>query len=238
MTRTHVKICGITNLADAEVAVEAGADLLGFILYPKSPRYVPPATVAQIVQALKAHAPRRSQSAIGHSPLPTPHSPLAPPQFVGVFVNEELATISEILAAADLDYAQLHGDEPPALLAQLPGQTYKALRPASAAEAQKQAREFAPLSTIAQGPRWMVDAYDPQAYGGTGHKADWHVAATLARQYPGLLLAGGLTPDNVTVAIQLVQPWGVDVSSGVEAAPGRKDHAKVRAFVERVKSEH
>ena len=224
----YVKICGITNLADARVAVEAGADLLGFIFYPKSPRYVAPDTVAEIVREI-----RDWRLEIGNRDANLP-SPI--PKFVGVFVNESPARISEILTLAQLDYAQLHGNETPAMLTQLAGRAYKALRPASAEEAVVGADQFARLGPV-DGPRVMIDAYDPNLYGGTGKTADWHVAAALARRYPGILLAGSLTAENVATAMQMVQPWGVDVSSGVEAAPGRKDHAKVRAFVQAAKNQ-
>ena len=222
----YVKICGITNLADARVAVEAGADLLGFIFYPKSPRYVAPDTVAEIVREIR-DGQLGSNSASANLPSSTP-------KFVGVFVNESSARISEILTFAQLDYAQLHGNETPIMLTQLAGRAYKALRPASAEEAVVGADQFARLGP-ADGPRVMIDAYDPNLYGGTGKTADWDVAAALARRYPGILLAGSLTAENVASAMQRVQPWGVDVSSGVEAAPGRKDHAKVRAFVQAAK---
>lgn len=228
MRKIQIKICGITNLADAQVAVEAGADLLGFILYAKSPRYVAPETVAQIIQQLKELREGQPNQQTAAS------SPSAGPQFVGVFVNEPVERIRTILALTGLDYAQLHGDETPEMVQQLAGHSYKALRPASAAAAQSESTRFAPFG-IVSGPALMIDAYDPHAYGGTGQQADWHAAAAVARQHPGLLLAGGLTPDNVAAAIQTVQPWGVDVSSGVEAAPGRKDHARVRAFVEAVR---
>lgn len=224
----YVKICGITNLADARVAVEADADLLGFIFYPKSPRYVAPETVAEIVREI-----RDWRLEIGNRDANLP-SPI--PKFVGVFVNESTARINEILALAQLDYAQLHGNETPAMLTQLAGRAYKALRPASAEEAVVGADQFARLGPV-DGPRVMIDAYDPNLYGGTGKTADWHVAAALARRYPGILLAGSLTAENVATAMQMVQPWGVDVSSGVEAAPGRKDHAKVRAFVQAAKNQ-
>ncbi len=224
----YVKICGITNLADARVAVEADADLLGFIFYPKSPRYVAPETVAEIVREI-----RDWRLEIGNRDANLP-SPI--PKFVGVFVNESPARISEILTLAQLDYAQLHGNETPAMLTQLAGRAYKALRPASAEEAVVGADQFARLGPV-DGPRVMIDAYDPNLYGGTGKTADWHVAAALARRYPGILLAGSLTAENVATAMQMVQPWGVDVSSGVEAAPGRKDHAKVRAFVQAAKNQ-
>lgn len=211
---TNIKICGLTNLTDALVATEAGADLLGFILFPKSPRYVTPETIATIIPEV-----RKVNPAI---------------KTVGVFVNETADRITTVLDQAGLDYAQLHGDETPEWFTSLNGRCYKALRPADAQEAATQAATFAPLSKLA-GLHWMIDAYDPAAYGGTGKRADWQTAAQLAQQYPGLLLAGGLTPENVVQAIAVVQPWGVDVASGVEAEPGRKDHAKVREFVEQVK---
>jgi phosphoribosylanthranilate isomerase len=229
----YVKICGLTNLADARVAIEAGADLLGFIFYPKSPRYVTPDTVAEIVRELRDWRLEISRGAIDlESPISKPQSPI--PKFVGVFVNESPARISEILTFAQLDYAQLHGNETPAMLTQLAGRAFKVLRPTSAEEAVADANQFAPLGTF-DGPRLLIEAYDPNLYGGTGKTADWHVSATLARRHPGLLLAGSLTTENIAAAIQTVQPWGVDVSSGVEAVPGRKDHAKVRAFVQAAK---
>lgn len=215
MIMTNIKICGLTNLDDALVATNAGADLLGFIFFAKSPRYVTPETVATIIPAVRA-----TNLAI---------------KTVGVFVNTTAAQIAEIVAATGIDYVQLHGDETADWFIALPNRCYKALRPADANAAVAQAATFAPLSQI-DGPRWMIDAYEPTAYGGTGKRADWHVAAGLAQHHPGLLLAGGLTPDNVMQAIRTVQPWGVDVASGVEAEPGRKDHRKVREFVQVVKS--
>ncbi len=225
---TKVKICGITNTEDARVAVDAGADLLGFILYPKSPRYVEPAKIAEIVTKIKDRRPKTGANADLQSSIFTP------PLFVGVFVNEPLDTVQSILDAAGLDLAQLHGDEGPEMLAQLPGRAYKALRPATAEQALAEAKQFA-VESDGQRPGLMIDAYDPKEYGGTGKRTDWHVAATLADQYPGLLLAGGLTPDNVAEAVRIVGPWGADVSSGVEAEPGVKDHDKVRAFVRAVR---
>ncbi|MCB0071276.1 MAG: phosphoribosylanthranilate isomerase [Caldilineaceae bacterium] len=215
-TPVQVKICGITNVDDALVAVDAGADLLGFILYPKSPRYVTPPQIAVIIAAVRTQVPDDA----------------AGPRCAGVFVNATAAEIRAIIAQTGLDLAQLHGDEPAALLDELAGRAYKALRPADAAQAVREAAVYARAGT----PGLLVDAYDPAEYGGTGKKADWHAAAALAAQHPGLLLAGGLTPDNVAAAVQTVQPWGVDVASGVEAAPGRKDHAKVRAFVAAAKA--
>ncbi len=215
---THVKICGLTNLTDALVAAEAGADLLGFIFFPKSPRNVTPETVAAIIPAVRQSNPMIKT--------------------VGVFVNERADRIATIVEQTGLDYVQLHGDETVDWFTSLNGRCYKALRPADAQEAATQAATYAPLSTL-DGLRWMLDAYDPNAYGGTGKRADWRAAAQLARQYPGLLLAGGLTAENVAQAIGVVHPWGVDVASGVEAEPGRKDHAKVREFVaQAIKASH
>ena len=212
----RVKICGLTNLEDAQVAMEAGADLLGFIFYEKSPRYVDPRTVASIVSALKP-APR--------SPLPARRSPL----FVGVFVNPSLEQVTRMLTYCDLDLAQLHGEEDPQLLALLAKRAFKALRPRSVVEAEADASRYARFGP-GGGPDLLVDAYHPDSRGGTGQAGDWNLAAGLARQYR-LLLAGGLTPGNVAHAVRQVRPWGVDVASGVEAAPGRKDHTQVRTFI-------
>ncbi|HXF62442.1 MAG TPA: phosphoribosylanthranilate isomerase [Caldilineaceae bacterium] len=213
-----VKICGLTNLADAEAAVEAGADLLGFIFYPKSPRYVSPETVQTIVAALRAGG-RGDQA-------PRPFT-------VGVFVNTPTDEIAAILAQTGLDYAQLHGDEPASALAALNGRGFKALRPTVADLALAQAADYAPYPAPVA-PQLLVDGYTA-AYGGAGVRADWSIAAQVAAAYPRLLLAGGLDPDTVHLAIGQVRPWGVDVSSGVEASPGRKDPAKLRAFIAAVR---
>lgn len=215
---TIVKICGLTNLTDAEVAVEAGADFLGFIFYPKSPRYVAPETVRAILTSLTAHADAH--------PLP---------RTVGVFVNTPAGQVQAVLADTGLDYAQLHGDETPHDLAALTGRGFKALRPRALEDALDQAARFAPYPH-ASAPQLLLDAFSPTAYGGTGHRADWEIAAQLARLHPRLLLAGGLDPANVAEALVTVRPWGVDISSGVETAPGRKDHDKVRAFLAAVRS--
>ena len=225
-----VKICGITNIEDALVAIDAGADLLGFILYPKSPRYVEPGQIAEIVAKVKEQRSKNDLAAGAD----LRSSSFTFPLFVGVFVNEPLAKVGEIMDLAELDYAQLHGDEGPEMLAALAGRAYKALRPASSEQALADAAHFT-VHSRGEGPRLLVDAYDRRDYGGTGKVADWQVAAELAHRYPGFLLAGGLTPENVADAVRVVRPWAVDVSSGTEAAPGRKDHGKVRQFVTRAK---
>lgn len=215
---TIVKICGLTNLEDALVAAEAGADLLGFILYPKSPRYVAPAVVAEIVAEVRARF-------------------TAPPRCVGVFVNESTAQVLATLEQTGLDLAQLHGDESAAEVTALAGRGFKAVRPASLEAALAAAAAFAQFGGTA-GPRLLIDAYTPHAYGGAGQLADWSMAAAVAQRVDRLLLAGGLTPENVAEAVRLVRPWGVDVASGVEQAPGRKEHAKVQAFIAAAKGAH
>jgi len=207
-----IKICGITNLDDARSAIEAGADLLGFNFYAKSPRYIMPEQAREIAAQIQSG---------GHGPL-----------LVGVFVNSTLEEIRSILEIAPIDLAQLHGDEPVHVVEQLHGRGFKALRPKSEAEAEIDAEWFAPHGPNA--PVFLVDAYRKDQYGGTGHVADWSIATKLAQQYP-ILLAGGLTSDNVAEAIRQVRPWGVDVASGVEVSPGKKDVEKMKSFVENSK---
>jgi phosphoribosylanthranilate isomerase len=204
-----VKICGLTNLEDALAAIEAGADLLGFNFYPKSSRYIKPETAAAIVRQLRS----RDRG----------------PTLVGVFVNSSLTEIRSVLDLVGLDLAQLHGDEPVMTVAELNRRAFRALRPTSIEEAEADAEWYAPYSPMA--PALLIDAYRKDRYGGTGQAADWSIAAKIALTYP-ILLAGGLAPDNVAEAIAQVNPWGVDVASGVEAAPGRKDIRKLRAFIE------
>ena len=207
-----VKICGITRLADAHAALEAGADALGFNFYPPSPRYITPERAAEIIAALPETACH-----------------------VGVFVNAELATVREIVETCHLDYVQLHGNEPPAFVGALWPRAFKGLRPRSAAEAEAQASIYAPLGpTDTAAPTLLLDAYQPGQYGGTGQQGNWTLAAHLASRYR-IFLAGGLTPENVAEAIRQVRPWGVDVASGVESAPGIKDHDKVRRFIQEAK---
>ena len=205
-----VKICGITNRDDAQAALDAGADLLGFNFYSKSPRYIVPEKARDIAAQVRSGGQR--------------------PLLVGVFVNSVAEEIRSILEIAQIDLAQLHGDEPVNILEQLHGRGFKALRPTSEEEAGIDAEWFAPYGPNA--PVLLVDAYRKDQYGGTGHTADWTIATKLAQRYP-ILLAGGLTPDNVAEAIRQVKPWGVDVASGVEVSPGKKDAAKMKLFVER-----
>lgn len=212
----RVKICGITNLDDANVAVDAGADLLGFIFYLKSPRYVEPERAKEIIRVTRHGCANGAQS-----------SPAT--RFVGVFVNESPERVHATIDMAQLDLVQLHGTEPASMVRELSPRAYKSLRPRDTDEARAAVAEY--RSAInGNVPAFVVDAYDAKRFGGTGTRADWEIAASIAREFP-VLLAGGLTAENVADAMATVQPWGVDVSSGVERAPGLKDHAKVRRFI-------
>lgn len=213
----QVKICGLTNFDDAWAAAQAGADFLGFIFHEPSPRYVSPETAAKIVSGVRGAVSSRL------------------PQFVGVFVNSPLEMVKQILAECGLDMAQLHGDESPEFVNQFKGRAYKALRPQSLEEAELLTTKYLSSAAYTSTPCFLLDAYHPTLYGGTGYVTDWTMAAVIAAKYP-LMLAGSLTPDNVVEAIHAVNPWGVDVSSGVEAGKGKKDHHKVQEFVQVVKN--
>ena len=199
-----VKICGITNGDDAQVAVAAGADALGFVMYRKSPRWVEPSVARSIIRGLP--------------PFVLP---------VGVFVNEDAAAVRSLMDECGFMLAQLHGEETAAYCQQLGRPVLKALRV-------KDRGSFLALAEFqgrASVRGFLIDAYSDHAYGGTGHRVDWTLAAEAARAVP-ILLAGGLTPSNVAEAVRLVRPYGVDVSSGVEEQPGKKDPEKVKAFIE------
>ncbi len=208
-TRIHVKICGLTRVEDALYAAEAGADLLGMVFYPLSPRYVTVEQARRIVRAVRDAGFRHVR-------------------IVGVTVNAPRYFLDRLLTEVGVDLLQLHGDEAPVILSEYAGKAYKALRPRSEEELDLDAPWFLDVGPK-DGPRLLLDA-NTEAYGGSGVLANWKVAQRLARRYP-ILLAGGLTPENVAHAIRAVRPWGVDVSSGVEKEPGRKDPNKVREFI-------
>ncbi len=208
-TRIHVKICGLTRVEDALYAAEAGADLLGMVFYPLSPRYVTVEQARRIVRAVRDAGFRHVR-------------------IVGVTVNAPRYFLDRLLTEVGVDLLQLHGDEAPVILSEYAGKAYKALRPRSEEELDLDAPWFLDVGPK-DGPRLLLDA-NTEAYGGSGVLANWKVAQRLARRYP-ILLAGGLTPENVAQAIRAVRPWGVDVSSGVEKEPGRKDPNKVREFI-------
>jgi phosphoribosylanthranilate isomerase len=207
-----VKICGIRTFDDAMMVIEAGVDIIGFNFYPRSPRYISPGDCMRLVVRLETVL-REEMSRV---------------TMMGVFVNSEKDNIYAIFRDCHLDMIQLSGDELPEVLERLGERSFKVLRPTSLAEF-LDAVEHYPRRTMA--PGWMIDTFRPGEYGGTGQTVDWELANQIARQAP-ILLAGGLNADNVAEAIHRVNPWGVDVASGVEVSPGVKDPRKVRDFIQ------
>ena len=202
---TLVKVCGVTNVEDALAALDAGADMLGFNFYARSPRYVTPAAARKIVEQLREGV-----------------------SCVGVFVNEAApAEVERIAREAGLGAVQLHGDESPEFCRSLGGlTTIKALRVGA---------DYKPESAAAyQTDAVLLDAYVAGARGGTGRTFDWRLATLTRERVPRLFLAGGLNPDNVAPAVAAVRPYAVDVCSGVETSPGRKSPELMRRFVNEV----
>jgi phosphoribosylanthranilate isomerase len=201
----RIKICGITNLEDARLAAELGAHALGFIFYPKSPRYIRPDAAREIIRSLP---------------------PLV--MTVGVFVDEEAGVVKDIAATAGLDWVQLHGQESPEYCRTLGRRVIKGFRI-------KDAHSLSLLPAYRGSVQaFLLDTYKAGTAGGTGETFDWTLARQAKKSGP-IILAGGLTPANVAQAIEAVQPAAVDVASGVEAGPGKKDPEKLRAFFEAVK---
>ena len=189
-----VKICGITRQQDAEAAVAHGASAIGFIFWPRSPRFIDPYRAKTIAKTLPPFV-----------------------STVGVFVNQPREYINGVASLVPLSVVQLHGDETPDFASHLSRPVLKAVtRPASAGDWPKHVM-------------LLVDVHDPVRRGGTGQVVDWTMAAAIARQRR-IVLAGGLTPDNVAEAVAAVQPWGIDVSSGLEQSPGIKDERRIGAL--------
>ncbi len=211
---TVVKICGNTTLEDALLAAQAGADMLGFIFYPPSPRAIGVDEARMVVAALRAAC----------QPCPL---------LVGVFVNETAEHMQCVLDEVNLDLAQLSGNEPHDILTTMNGRAFKVVRGKTWVEWRSSLIEANPVR-MATTPAFLLDADHETLYGGSGVQADQALAATLAQAH-SMLLAGGLTPDNVGEVVRQIRPWGVDVASGTEAAPGKKDHAKVLAFIRNAK---
>jgi phosphoribosylanthranilate isomerase len=203
---TLVKVCGITNLEDALAALEAGADMLGFNFYARSPRYVSPEDARRVVERMPEGL-----------------------TCVGVFVNEPSPEdVLRIACDSGVSAVQLHGDETPEFCRALTGlTTIKALRVGKAYSVES--------ATAFETDAVLLDAYAPGAFGGTGHTFDWSLARATREAMPRLLLAGGLRPDNVAEAIESVGPYAVDVCSGVESSPGRKSFPLMRNFVAAVR---
>jgi len=206
MLMIRVKICGITNRADAEAAAEADANLIGLNFYEKSPRFISEVEASRVRAAV-------------------PHGIEA----VGIFVNAAPQEMLRICRKLRLDAAQLHGDESREVVAEVAAAlpVFKVFRVTS---------DFAPdvLDDYSAASAFLLDASQAGQYGGTGHTIDWALARRAAASHR-IILAGGLKPENVAGAIRVVRPWGVDVASGVESKPGKKDHARLRDFVEEVR---
>ena len=198
----QVKICGITNLDDALMAVEAGADALGFNFYPRSPRYIKPQEARVIVEQL-------------------PSDVLT----VGVFVNEAVPEdVGRIADASKVRAVQLHGDESPAYC--------RALKERFVIKALRVHEGFVPESVLEyETDAILLDAFHTKEHGGTGRTFDWTVAQRVREIVPKLCLAGGLSTENVCEAIAIVRPFAVDACSRLESAPGRKDRGRTRTFI-------
>ena len=201
----RVKICGITNLEDAFLAVNLGADALGFI-FAKSPRQIEPGKAREIIDNLP--------------PLVSK---------VGVFEGENGEKVKEVAAFCGLDTLQFHGDESPSYC-----QNFRSLFKVIKSFRIRNLKSLKPLSLYSV-DAILLDTYSKEATGGTGKTFNWGIAKEAQGFGRPLILSGGLNPSNVTRAINLVEPYAVDVSSGVELSPGRKDPEKLRAFFEAVK---
>ena len=206
---TAVKICGLTNLEDACWAWQCGADFLGFIFVPSSPRYIVPKEAARIIRALTAQDCKA--------------------RFVGVFAGESVETVCQVACECSLHLVQLHGGEKPDYARALGIPTIIARR----------VQERVPWDELSLYDAWgyLLDTHDPLRLGGTGRTWRWELLEGVNRGMARLIIAGGLSPDNVGLAIRQIKPWGVDVSSGVEARPGRKNPSLVQLFVQRVREE-
>jgi phosphoribosylanthranilate isomerase len=195
----RVKICGITNLEDAMAAAELGADAVGFVLYPRSPRCVKPSLVKMMISQIPPYVTT-----------------------VGVFANQDEKEILDIVGECGFDLVQLQGDEPPEFCRRLGSRVVKAIRV-------KDHNSIKPMASYSV-RAFVLDTYRENQFGGTGEQFDWTLALE-ARQYGRIILAGGLTPENVGEAVEKVKPYGVDVSSGVEVRMGKKDHFKIEKFI-------
>jgi phosphoribosylanthranilate isomerase len=199
--KVKVKICGITNLEDASNAVELGADALGFIFAP-SPRQIAPQKASEIIRAIP---------------------PLV--KTVGVFVNEAPATIREVMQHCGLDLIQLHGDESPAFCDEFMPYAIKALRIKDESSLQLSQAYHGTIRAL------LLDTYSKDMVGGTGKTFDWDLAVRIKNQGIPIILSGGLTPSNIAQAINTVRPYAVDVNSGIESYPGKKDYILMKAMM-------
>jgi len=203
MLIVKVKICGITNYEDAVAAVDMGADLLGFNFYPKSPRFIRPDNAVKIINKLPAFI-----------------------DIAGVFVNESVEQIHQTTNLCQLDWVQLHGDESPEFCKEFLShnvKVMKALRVKDQADIEKADSYFTDAV--------LLDAFDPEKYGGTGLSFDWNIIGHIGKR---VFLAGGINPDNAADAVRL-GVYGIDVCSGIEAEPGKKDHKKMKKLFDNIR---
>ena len=205
---TNVKICGITNLEDALLAAKFGADALGFNFYERSPRFITPENAREIIEQLPSDILK-----------------------VGVFVNEELQKIIEIVEKTKLDAVQLHGDEPYEFVSSLKGSTK-----AEIIKAVRVTPEFRWADVLDfDADAILLDSFSSGQYGGSGKRFDWQIAQQVWTMIGCLYLAGGISIENVREAIQTVRPYAIDICSSVESSPGKKDKEKLRMFIVEVK---
>ncbi len=213
-----IKICGIKTPQMAQKAVESGADLLGMVFYPPSPRFLSDETAAGLVASLTGLERK--------------------PGLVGLFVNVPIDEMAAIAGQYGLDYLQLSGDETPEQVAEITAvrPVIRALRLPAEIDPAAALELAAPFGSL-PGVTLLLDTHKQGMYGGTGQTGDWQAARAIAQKYPALL-AGGLNPENVGQAVGQVQPWGVDVSSGVEqsGSPGVKDPLKIEQFCRAARS--
>lgn len=200
----RIKICGITNLEDALVAAAAGADAIGFVFYPESPRFIEPGMAKFIISRLPVFITT-----------------------VGVFVNEGEDLIRRVIRESGIQILQFHGEESPILCTRFREKVIKSIR----------IRDMESINNMKMYnlDTFLLDTYDDDKKGGTGKIFDWTIAKA-AKNYGKIILAGGLTISNVGEAVKGVRPYGVDISSGVEISPGKKDHNKLREIIKRVRN--
>jgi phosphoribosylanthranilate isomerase len=199
-----IKICGITNSADAQVAIEAGAHALGFMFFKESARHVSSENARAIIREVPPFVSK-----------------------VGVFVNATRDEVKRVIEETGIDTLQFHGEEPPEACRNFGLKTIKAFR--------IQGKDMLALMPRYDVDAWLLDAFVPGQRGGTGKTFNWDLAVHALSLGTPIILAGGLTPENIAQAVTTVQPFGVDVSSGVESAPGKKDAIRVQQFIERAR---
>lgn len=206
MSRTRIKICGLTREEDTQLACDLGADAIGLNFYPGSKRFLDLGLARRIRASIPAFV-----------------------SAVGLFVNPERSEVEAVLGALHLDCLQFHGDESPEFCRSFAMPYMKVIRVREGLDIKEEISKYSESSAI------LLDSYDKNAFGGTGLRFDWEVARRCVQDKQArIVLAGGLRADNVAAAIAQVQPYAVDVSSGVESAPGVKDTQSLKAFFDEV----